>query len=66
MKSLVEYSTSRGGTRGGGAFEEVILQEGGLLSDRFVLAGFEGFYVVERSSFHRSQLRQNWAACLIS
>ena len=42
------------------------MQEGGLLSDMLVLAGFEGYHVVERSSFHRSQYSQDWPVCLIS
>ena len=66
MKSLAEYSTSRGSTRERVTFEEVILQKEGLLSDRLILAGFENYHVVECSLFHRSQLRQNWPAFLTS
>ena len=43
---------------GGWLIGEVILQEGGS-GIRLVLAGREGYHVVERSCFHRSQPRRN-------
>ena len=39
----------------GGVLEEAILQGGGLLIAGVVLAGFQGYHVVERSHFHSCQ-----------
>ena len=49
------YLACRGGVRGGGVLEEVVLQELGLMGTGLILAGFQGYHVVERSHLHSCQ-----------
>ena len=51
MRLLGVYLSCRGVERAGGGPAEAILQMGGLLHIVFILDGFEGHHVVERSQF---------------
>ena len=55
----MEYLACKGGIREGGELGGGHIERGGLLSYGLIFTRFEGYYVVECSSFRRFRFSQN-------